>query len=138
MRITNLLFSFKGDIDRGQYLAGWIVVIVLAIIGMFILKAGNPMPVETIQAGVVLSQKIDMNNATQLSSMSALKATVASLISLLLFAFALFGVVAITVKRLRNMGWNVWLAVLLFIPIITHLLTIVCFFVPAKKLRGGF
>ena len=50
----------------------------------------------------------------------------------------LWVLLAVMVKRLRDIGWPVWIVVFNFIPILGNLvMTVICGFVPSKKIEDN-
>jgi len=101
------MVTFKGRADRGTYAFTWAAVIGFAFVAAF--------------AMTLLG---DSNSE------------IASSISLVIYAAAVVGivvvVVSVTVRRLRDISWPVWLAVLQFVPLINLILILILLFTPGK------
>lgn len=98
------MVTFKGRADRGTYAFTWAAVIGFAFVLAF--------------------------------AMTLLGDSIASSISLVIYAAANVGiavvVVSVTVRRLRDISWPVWLAVLQFVPLINLILILILLFTPGK------
>lgn len=108
MRPFNLLFSFQGKIDRTQYIIGNLILIGLIL--LYFLSVGWVTP----------------------TTPDILKLLSVAVVIGFLVVF-ITGYLALNIKRLRDIDWNVWLILLFFIPLIMNVMQILCLVVPGKE-----
>lgn len=108
MRPWNLLLSFKGHINRVQYLIGMLILLGITI--LFALGKGY---VTTASPDII-----------------KLIAVIVTIFFIMIF---ITGYLALNIKRLRDIGWNQWLILLFFIPLIMQIMQILCLVIPGKE-----
>lgn len=108
MYIIKLLYSFKGQINRLEYVWGNIILVSLLAVGIF---SSNLFP---------------HPHTDIIKILIALKFVIFVLASL-------YTLIAIAAKRLKDIGWTLWLIPIILIPYIGIPMHIILIFVPGKK-----
>lgn len=108
MHPWNLLLSFKGRVNRTQYLIGMLILVVIAFLFSF-------------SQGYVT-----------IASHDAIK-LLAVIVVIFFIGIFITGYLALNIKRLRDIGWNQWLILLFFIPIVMQIMQVLCLVIPGKE-----
>lgn len=110
-----LLFSFRGRISRMQYFAALLIFFGFMLLGCLCIFLPAILPA----IGTPLT-------------VAKLLVAVSYLMGWLLIILVLFCNFPTTIKRLHDMGWSRWLAILMLIPYVNIIMQLICLVIPSK------
>ncbi|MBA2655289.1 MAG: DUF805 domain-containing protein [Gammaproteobacteria bacterium] len=113
--LFKLCLSFRDTITRSQYLLGMLMTVLFVTLLYIISVEIRP----------------DNQHGTR-----DIFAAILSLLLIIDLPIFLYTLIALAVKRLRDVGWSKWLAIFSFIPPLSLVLWLLLLFIPSKKIKG--
>lgn len=114
MKISYILFSCSGRINRQRYWIGFLQIIAFMILPLMLLFA--------VSGAMEVTAAV--NNDTSSAPGTLFKA-IATIITIIIFGLMVYSSLALRIKRLHDMNSSGWLCLLTFIPLVGIIFTIV-------------